>query len=133
MTIGIGLPARTRFSTSSSPVIPGMLKSSTRQPVLSRWPDSRKDSADSNDSTWNPKDRRRLFTDRRTESSSSTTETTLVSRTFTKQRQVDSRRSGQRARKLGRAGGGVYPTLDGSGIHAAPRAHQEGRQLRSGR
>src|SRR6202041_3918995 len=102
-----------KFATSPPPGIPGILKSSTRQPVLSRWLDSRKDSADSNDSTWNPKDRRRLFTDRRTESSSSTTETTLVSRTFTKQRPVDSRRSGQLARKLGRPRGGVYPTLDG--------------------
>src|ERR1700733_3571876 len=119
MTVGIGLRELAKFATSSSPVIPGILKSRTRQPVLSRWPDSRKGSADSKDSTWNPKDSKRFLTDRRIESSSSTTETTLVSRTFTKQRLVDSRRSGQLARKLGRAQGGVHPTLDGSGIRAA--------------
>src|SRR2546426_3522179 len=63
----------------SRPLIPGICRSSTRQPVFSRWADLKNSSAEANVSTPKPTDRRRLLRDRRRDSSSSTTEITGLS------------------------------------------------------
>src|SRR2546428_13064275 len=80
MTTGMGESATARCRRRSRPLIPVIRRSSTRQPVFSRWADLKNSSAEANVSTPKPTDRRRFLRDRRSDSSSSTTETTGLSR-----------------------------------------------------
>src|SRR4030095_270360 len=79
MITGIRVPESARHLRRPSPPIPGICRSSTRQPVLSSEPDSRNTSADSNVSTRSPADIRRFPRDRRSDASSSTIETIRAS------------------------------------------------------
>src|SRR6266478_7395694 len=80
MTTGMPESATVRCRRRSRPLIPVIRRSSTRQPVLPRWADLKNSSAEANVSTPKPTDRRRFLRDRRSDSSSSTTETTGLSR-----------------------------------------------------
>src|SRR5258705_62335 len=93
-------PVAARWPSRSRPLIPGIRRSSTTQPVRPRSADCRKASADSNVSTRKPTEVRRFLTDRRSDSSSSTIETTRLSSWLTLPR-------------LRLPAGAVYPTLVG--------------------
>jgi len=100
MITGIREPVAARWFRRSMPLIPGIRRSSTIQPVCARSADRRKASADSNVSTRKPTEVRRFLTDRRRDSSSSTIETICLSSWLTLPR-------------LRPPGGAVYPTLGG--------------------
>src|SRR6267142_1704060 len=76
MMMGIRWPSRARRRWSCRPSMPGMLRSSTRHPVLHGASDPRNSSADAKAATCSPTDRRRPSSACRIDSSSSTTETT---------------------------------------------------------
>src|SRR5712692_7290037 len=76
MTAGIREPVAARCLSRSRPFIPPIRRSSTRQPVFSCWLELKKSSADANVSTRKPTEVRRFLRDRRSDWSSSTTETT---------------------------------------------------------
>src|SRR5437879_13057490 len=80
MTAGMRESATARCRRRSRPLIPVIRRSSTRQPVFSRWAELKNSSAEANVSTPKPTDRRRFRRDRRSDSSSSTMETTGLSR-----------------------------------------------------
>src|SRR2546425_1272829 len=80
MTTGMRESATFICRRRSRPLIPVIRRSSTRQPVFSRWADLRNSSAEANVSTPKPTDRRRFLRDRRSDSSSSTTATIGLSR-----------------------------------------------------
>src|SRR6267143_508356 len=80
MTAGMRESATARCRRRSRPLIPVIRRSSTKQPVFSRWADLKNSSAEANGSTPKPTDRRRFLSDRRSDSSSSTTETTGLAR-----------------------------------------------------
>src|SRR5712692_2854963 len=79
MTAGMRTFAAARCRRRSRPLIPVIRRSSTRQPVFSRWADVKNFSAEANVSTRKPTDRRKFLSERRNDSSSSTTEITGVS------------------------------------------------------
>src|SRR2546425_3982731 len=80
MTAGMRESATARCRRRSRPLIPVIRRSSTRQPVFSRWAELKNSSTEANVSTPKPTDRRRFRRDRRSDSSSSTMETTGLSR-----------------------------------------------------
>ena len=94
-------PAAARCVRRSRPLIPGIRRSTTRQPVFGRCTDSRKASAETKVSTRKPTDVSRFLTDRRSDSSSSTMETSLITS------------------RLVRGAERVYPTLVGSATASA--------------
>ena len=113
------------------PLIPVIRTSSTRHPVLSRRAEPKKSSAEANVSTRKPTDRRKFPTERRSDSSSSTTAITRVSREPMRCRCPSSVgvefidfqarvRGGARLPYVGRVE--LYPTFGGIGCNLrAPR------------
>src|SRR5438309_1293437 len=85
MTTGMWESAIARCRRRSRPLIPVRRKSSTRQRVFSRCADLKNSSAEANVWTPKPTDRRRFPRDRRSDSSSSTTETADLSRSMSMQ------------------------------------------------
>src|SRR5437660_7072705 len=125
MTTGMCETSTASCWRRSRPLIPDIRRSSTRQPVLPRWADLKNSSAEANVSTPKPTDRRRFLRDRRSDSSSSTTETTGLSRSSMRPRcpsvHVDVESiyfeakwsGGKRLPDLG--GGGALPVADSGG------------------
>src|SRR2546429_9877487 len=137
MTAGMRTFAAARCLRRSRPVIPVIRRSSTRQPVFSRSADVKNSSAEANVSTRKPTDRRKFLSERRNDSSSSTTEIAVVLRPATHSRcpsvsiGVESIYSkarwsgGKRLPDVGRVE--LYPAF--GGVEALPRLRHDNHDV----